>query len=62
MKNPLGDTQRGNAVCRGSSFAETPARIAQLEPGAPLLDGLSISRDNIQDVRQHIVDWVNGLK
>lgn len=46
----------------GSSFAGTPARIAQLEPGAILLDGLTISRDNIQDARQQIVDWVNGLK
>lgn len=46
----------------GSSFAGTPAKIAQLEPGATLLDGLTISRDNIQDARQEIIDWVNGLK
>lgn len=46
----------------GSGFAGTPARIAQLEPGATLLDGLTISRDNIQDARQQIVDWVSGLK
>ncbi len=45
----------------GSSFAGTPAKIAQLEPNATLLDGLTISRDNIQDARQEIVDWVNGL-
>lgn len=26
-----------------------------------MLDGLTISQNNIQDARQEIVDWVNGL-
>ena len=45
----------------GSSFAGTPAKIQGLEPNARMLDGLTISRNNIQDARQQIVDWVNGL-
>lgn len=45
----------------GSSFAGTPAVIESLEPNATLLDGLTISRDRIQDAKQQIVDWVNGL-
>jgi len=45
----------------GSSFAGTSATIQSLEPNARMLDGLTISRNNIQDARQQIVDWVNGL-
>lgn len=45
----------------GSSFAGTPATIQALEPGAKLLDGLTISRNSIQGARQEIVNWVNGL-
>ncbi len=45
----------------GSSFAGTPSTIAQLEPNATMLDGLTISRNNIQDARAEIVSWVNGL-
>lgn len=45
----------------GSSFAGTPRTIAALEPDAVMLDGLTISRDNIQDARQEIIDWVDGL-
>lgn len=45
----------------GSSFAGTPAIIQSLEPNARMLDGLTISRNNIQDARQEIADWVNGL-
>ena len=45
----------------GSSFAGTPAAIQRLEPGAKMLDGLTISRNNIQDAEQEIVSWVNGL-
>ena len=45
----------------GSSFAGTPATIQSLEPGAKMLDGLTISRNNIQDAEQEIVSWVNGL-
>ena len=46
----------------GSSFAGTPAKIQSLEPNAKILDGLTISRNNIQDAKQEIVDWVNGLE
>lgn len=28
---------------------------------ATMLDGLTISRNNIQDARQEIIDWVNDL-
>ena len=45
----------------GSSFAGTPAAIQSLEPGAKMLDGLTISRNNIQDAEREIVSWVNGL-
>ena len=45
----------------GSSFAGTPATIQSLEPNAKLLDGLTISRNHIQDAEQEIVDWVKGL-
>ena len=45
----------------GSSFAGTPRTIAALEPDAVMLDGLTVSRDNIQDARQEIIDWVDGL-
>ena len=45
----------------GSSFAGTPATIQSLEPGAKMLDGLTISRNSIQDAEQEIVSWVNGL-
>ena len=45
----------------GSSFAGTPATIQRLEPNAKMLDGLTISRNRIQDAEQEIVNWVNGL-
>ena len=45
----------------GSSFAGTPRTIAELEPGAEILDGMTISRDRIQDAGQDIISWVNGL-
>lgn len=45
----------------GSRFAGTPKTIQQLEPEAKMLDGLTISRDRIQNAEQQIVDWVNGL-
>ena len=46
----------------GSGFSSTISAIRTLEPQAEVLDGLSISRDRIQDARQQIVDWVNGLE
>lgn len=45
----------------GSSFAGTPRTIQGLEPDATMLDGLTISRNNIQNARQEIIDWVNDL-
>lgn len=45
----------------GSSFAGTPSTIQQLEPEATMLEGLAISRNDIQEAEQQIVDWVNDL-
>lgn len=45
----------------GSGFAGTPRTIQGLEPNATMLEGLTISRNNIQDARQEIIDWVNDL-
>ena len=46
----------------GSSFAGTPSTIQRLEPNATILDGLTISRNSIQDAEQEIVAWVSGLE
>lgn len=46
----------------GSGFSGTVGTIQELEPNATVLDGLSISRNSIQDARQEIIDWVNSLK
>ncbi|MGM9590662.1 MAG: flavodoxin [Faecousia sp.] len=46
----------------GSSFAGTPETIAQLEPDATVLEGLTISRNHIQDAEQEIVEWVRNLE
>ena len=46
----------------GSGFSSTISTIRSLEPQAEVLDGLSISRDRIQDAERQIVDWVNGLE
>lgn len=45
----------------GSGFAGTPGTIRELEPDATILDGLTISRDSIQEAREQIVNWVSGL-
>lgn len=45
----------------GSGFANTISVIRGLEPDAEVLDGLSISRNAIQDAEQDIIDWVNTL-
>ena len=45
----------------GSRFAGTPKTIQQLEPEAKMMDGLTISRDRIQNAEQEIVGWVHGL-
>lgn len=45
----------------GSGFSGTINTIQQMEPTAQVMDGLSISRNSIQDAQQEIVEWVNGL-
>jgi flavodoxin len=45
----------------GSRFAGTPKTIRKLEPEAKMRDGLTISRDRIQNAKQQIVDWMNRL-
>lgn len=46
----------------GSRFAGTPDTIAELEPSANVLgDGLTISRNDIQNAEDEIISWVNGL-
>lgn len=47
----------------GSGFAETRQTIAELEPGATIVnDGLSISRNSVADAEASVVDWVRGLE
>lgn len=45
----------------GCGFSGTISAIRELEPNATVLNGLSISRNHIQDARQEIVDRVNDL-
>lgn len=45
----------------GSGFSSTISTIRTLEPEAEVLDGLSISRNSIQDAEQEIIDWVLEL-
>ena len=45
----------------GSGFSGTISTIKELEPNAEVLDGKSISRNDIQDAEQEIVDWVKSL-
>ena len=46
----------------GSGFSNTVSTIRSLEPDANVIEGLSISRDHIQDAEQKIVEWVTGLQ
>ena len=46
----------------GSGFSNTVNTIRSLEPNANVIEGLSISRNHIQDAKDEIVEWVNGLK
>ncbi len=45
----------------GSGFSRTIPTIQELEPNAEVLDGKSISRDDIQDAEKEIVDWANSF-
>lgn len=46
----------------GSGFSDTIDTIRALQPDAEVVDGLSISRNRIQDAEQEIIDWVSGLE
>lgn len=45
----------------GSGFSGTNETIAELEPNAEVVRGLSISRNSIQDAEGDIIDWVKEL-
>ena len=46
----------------GSGFAGTQQTIAELEPGAAVVeDGLAISRGSVANAEASVVDWVRGL-
>lgn len=45
----------------GSGFSSTISTIRTLEPNATVDNGLSISRNRIQDAEQQIIDWVQSL-
>lgn len=46
----------------GSGFAGTIRTIESLQPGADVYgDGLSISRNSVEDAKNDVVDWVSGL-
>ncbi len=46
----------------GSGFSDTINTITELEPDAKVVtDGLSISRNVVQDAEGDIIEWLNGL-
>lgn len=45
-----------------SGFPSTVNPIRQLEPQANILEGLSISRNRIQDAESDIIEWLSGLE
>lgn len=46
----------------GSGFSSTISAVAELQPDATLWrDGLTISRNNIQNGEQEIINWVNQI-
>lgn len=45
----------------GSGFSGTISTIKELEPNAEVLEGKSISRNDIGDAEQEIVDWLKSL-
>lgn len=45
----------------GSGFSGTQNTIAQLEPGASMLEGKSISRNSIEGAEQEIIDWLDSI-
>ena len=45
----------------GSGFSGTRETIANLEPGATMLEGKSISRNSIESAEPEIVDWLQSI-
>ncbi len=46
----------------GSGFSDTINTISELEPDAEVItDGISISRNVVQDAESDIIEWLNGL-
>lgn len=46
----------------GSGFSRTIQTISELQPNANVIsDGLSISRDNVSEAENDVVNWVNDL-
>ncbi len=46
----------------GSGFSRTIQTISELQPDATVIsDGLSISRNNVPDAENEVVNWINGL-
>lgn len=45
----------------GSGFSGTPGTIAELEPGATMLEGKAISRSSIEGAEQEIINWIGAI-
>lgn len=46
----------------GSGLSRTVRTIQELQPGATVVeDGLSISRNSVEDARSDVADWIAGL-
>ena len=46
----------------GSGFSRTISTIAELQPGANVVEqGLSISRNSVTDAQSDVENWVAGL-
>ena len=45
----------------GSGWAGTISTIARMEPEATLIQGYSISRNNVAEAREGVINWVKGL-
>lgn len=45
----------------GSGFSGTQDTIAELEPNATMVEGKDISRSDIEDAEQEIIDWVDEI-
>ena len=46
----------------GSGFSDTVNTIRSLEPDADVIEGLSVSRNHIQDAESEITEWIKNLK